>query len=174
VTTDNDALAGTAFVRRSGVRVRWADLETACVGRSREDARARLRVPHLVGLDRGQAVAWAVRKRPGSPWSGLVTIGRAPDTDITLIDDRVSRVHAFIHKVGVAWRVTDPGSLNGTLVDGRRIPSGKTLELPSGAQLWVGGVRFVFLDVDALIERLSAETSAAHRGFPQAGLGAAA
>lgn len=57
------------------------------------------------------------------PQIGRVSIGRAPDATIRLIDPHVSRVHAY-----VSWQphlgthvIEDAGSENGTFVDGVRI-----------------------------------------------------
>ncbi len=50
-----------------------------------------------------------------------VTIGRGKDCDVVLADAVVSNHHARIERAGGGWTITDLGSSNGTLVDGRRI-----------------------------------------------------
>ncbi|MCA9179481.1 MAG: sigma 54-interacting transcriptional regulator [Planctomycetales bacterium] len=46
-----------------------------------------------------------------------VTIGRHPERDLTVDDDRVSRLHARVKYASGRWHVEDCGSLNGTQVN---------------------------------------------------------
>jgi hypothetical protein len=48
-------------------------------------------------------------------------VGRDPQADIRLADDRVSRRHMEVYPVGDEWFVRDLSSLNGTYVEGDRI-----------------------------------------------------
>jgi diguanylate cyclase (GGDEF)-like protein len=52
---------------------------------------------------------------------GTTTIGRSPTTDISLCDDRISRVHCAIEWTGEAITIEDKASTNGTFVDSRRV-----------------------------------------------------
>lgn len=54
---------------------------------------------------------------------GIMTIGRSPGTDISINDDRISRVHCIIEWLGDTITVEDKGSTNGTFVDSCRIQS---------------------------------------------------
>ncbi|NTV64073.1 MAG: FHA domain-containing protein, partial [Oscillochloris sp.] len=51
-----------------------------------------------------------------------LTLGRAPDNDIILTSRFVSAHHARIEPVGAAHRISDVGSTNGVLYEGRRVP----------------------------------------------------
>jgi pSer/pThr/pTyr-binding forkhead associated (FHA) protein len=73
-----------------------------------------------------------------------LTIGRGEGVDLALDwDDRVSRVHAELERVGDSWAVADDGlSRNGTYVNGKRVRGRQRLE--EGDELRLGGTRMVF------------------------------
>ena len=48
-------------------------------------------------------------------------IGRDPQCDIVITDDRVSWQHAVLQPQGGRWMLVDNGSTNGTYADGRRV-----------------------------------------------------
>jgi pSer/pThr/pTyr-binding forkhead associated (FHA) protein len=73
--------------------------------------------------------------------SNLVTIGRAPDSDIFLDDVTVSRKHAEIKKLDSGYAVFDCGSLNGTYVDGK-IQNESNLK--DGTELHIGKFKMNF------------------------------
>src|SRR5690242_15835616 len=54
---------------------------------------------------------------------GWLTLGRSAEADVTLAwDERVSGVHAELHRAAGQWTVTDDGlSMNGTFVNGARL-----------------------------------------------------
>lgn len=52
---------------------------------------------------------------------GRLTVGRAPECDISLADTKASRRHAEFDASGPLPRVTDLGSRNGILVNGRKV-----------------------------------------------------
>jgi pSer/pThr/pTyr-binding forkhead associated (FHA) protein len=52
---------------------------------------------------------------------GITTIGRSPRNDISVNDDRVSRVHCAIEWMGDTITIEDKGSTNGTFVDSCRV-----------------------------------------------------
>ncbi|MGH2909975.1 MAG: FHA domain-containing protein [Solirubrobacteraceae bacterium] len=57
-------------------------------------------------------------------WSGAtehLLVGRAPESDIVLDDDTVSRRHAELLWRGATWVIHDIGSKNGTVLNGRPI-----------------------------------------------------
>lgn len=49
------------------------------------------------------------------------TIGRDPTCEIVLDKDAVSRRHAVLERDGSAWRISDLGSRNGTLLNDRPV-----------------------------------------------------
>jgi diguanylate cyclase (GGDEF)-like protein len=78
---------------------------------------------------------------------GVAVIGRAPNAELRLEDDGISRTHARIRaETGRAW-VEDMGSRNGTFLNGTKLTS--TMELRDGDKIQVGRgtvIRFGFQD----------------------------
>jgi len=58
---------------------------------------------------------------------GLTTIGRSPEADISIEDERISRIHCVIERTGHMITIEDKRSTNGTYVDARRISRAKLL-----------------------------------------------
>ena len=52
---------------------------------------------------------------------GITTIGRSPSNDISVNDDRISRVHCSIEWMDDTITIEDKGSTNGTFVDSCRV-----------------------------------------------------
>lgn len=72
----------------------------------------------------------------------VVTIGRHPNNDISLLLESVSRFHAKLELIGTRWVVTDLNSSNGTFVNGERIAAPRPLS--EGDVLTLGRADFVF------------------------------
>ncbi len=71
-----------------------------------------------------------------------LTIGRAEDNDLKLLDPQVSRHHAHISRDGQRFVLTDLGSANGTFVDGERLSCPHYLR--HGERVRIGDVELVF------------------------------
>jgi pSer/pThr/pTyr-binding forkhead associated (FHA) protein len=74
-------------------------------------------------------------------------LGRNPTTDITLLDESISREHAIISYDADAGTHTieDLQSTNSTKVNGKRI---RSVELNHGDEIQIGHTRFRFLNRD--------------------------
>lgn len=98
----------------------------------------------------------AVEKRPGSnPFALMITLGRAPNNDLVLNHAALSKFHAYLRRSGESWVVDDPGSTNGTCVDGVPVESGRGVPARSGARITLGGeVELELLAPDDLWARL--------------------
>jgi len=71
-------------------------------------------------------------------------IGRNPTTDITLLDEGISREHSIIlfdRQLGT-FTIEDLQSTNGTKVNGKRI---RSAGLAHGDEIQIGHTRFYFL-----------------------------
>jgi sigma-B regulation protein RsbU (phosphoserine phosphatase) len=66
----------------------------------------------------------------------VVVIGRSAEADVTLDDNRSSRLHAEIRKLGEAFHLRDLDSRNGTYVNGERVKGSRVLQ--PGDQITIG------------------------------------
>lgn len=64
-------------------------------------------------------------------------IGRAPDCDLVVNTDVISRKHLRVEHIDGEIYLTDLGSTNGTFLNGRRIPPKKRVDYKTGDQLTV-------------------------------------
>lgn len=80
------------------------------------------------------------------PDGGRATVGRHVECDISLPWDReISRVHAFVERVGAKWTFIDDGlSRNGSFIDGARVTSRHRLE--DGDRLCLGATVLIYHD----------------------------
>jgi pSer/pThr/pTyr-binding forkhead associated (FHA) protein len=94
-----------------------------------------------------------VVKASGSPWRNRVSLGRARNNDIVLVDTSISKLHGHIAvaKDGT-MTFTDAGSRNGTQVNGTKIASGETATVASGDKLTFGAVETLLLDAGAFYD----------------------
>ena len=74
-------------------------------------------------------------------------IGRNPTTDITLLDEGISREHAIVlyDEESDSYSVEDLQSTNGTQVNGKRV---RSVTLAHGDRLRIGRTLFEFLRDD--------------------------
>jgi hypothetical protein len=113
------------------------------VGEVQVDARFRDITPRSVQQaapkppSRGCLVDSSGRRFPLDPARGVARLGRAPDNDVVLEGDTVSRYHAEVRWHGSRWLVYDLASTNGTAVDGALV-RGEPLPLAPGASLRLG------------------------------------
>jgi pSer/pThr/pTyr-binding forkhead associated (FHA) protein len=73
--------------------------------------------------------------------ASVTVIGRGAEADLRLADTGVSRAHAEVLLDGPEVRLTDLGSTNGTLVNGRRISAAVLVD---GDRIEVGATPLVF------------------------------
>ena len=76
----------------------------------------------------------------------VLSVGRAPESEIFLDDVTVSRRHAELRRGAEGWSIRDSGSLNGTYVNRKRVDDQR---LHGGDEVQIGKFRFVFLVSDA-------------------------
>jgi tetratricopeptide (TPR) repeat protein len=123
-----EAAFGRAAAARRSVPT-WVREVQATLRRS-GDAR-----PHVVWTDGGR-----VHRRPVEP--GWTRIGKSQSAHLQLVDNTVSRRHALLYRDDARARVLDDRSLNGVLVNGRRV---ELAELNDLDEVMVGRFVLYFL-----------------------------
>jgi adenylate cyclase len=77
------------------------------------------------------------------PIGAKCALGRAPNNDVVVENDKVSRLHALIHRQDdTEFWVVDLGSRNGTYINGRRIAL--ATRLTDGDRLMLGEAEYEF------------------------------
>jgi pSer/pThr/pTyr-binding forkhead associated (FHA) protein len=89
---------------------------------------------------------------------GMNTLGRDSTHRIRLSDPRVSRNHCKIRKVGQSLFITDLGTRNGTLVNGKSV---RSVELKVGDRIEAGNTVLRVVDEEYQVTRRSEEPSPA-------------
>jgi len=84
----------------------------------------------------------------------LFRIGKAPESDLVLVDETVSRVHCEIARERKGYLLRDLGSTNGTLLDGAEI---REVWLKPGAVITVGKIELKVRPFAERIEILPSE-----------------
>lgn len=110
-------------------------------------------LPNVPATRKNVAVAAIRRRAPGAS-DGGVTVGRAVESDVSIRDASVSKLHAHFDHEGGALRVTDLGSHNGTKVDGVVVPANAPFAVKAGATIVFGSVAARVLDAKSAYELL--------------------
>jgi pSer/pThr/pTyr-binding forkhead associated (FHA) protein len=74
----------------------------------------------------------------------FVVIGRAPECDVFISDQRISRRHALLQLVDDQHLLRDLGSSNGTFLNGLRVDEGHCFALREGDVIEVGAAKLVY------------------------------
>jgi len=94
-------------------------------------------------------VMFGPRRGITRPVDRRLLVGRGPDADLQLIDEKVSRDHCIFERAGEAVVLRDLGSRNGTWVNGERLSEPHTLV--SGDHIGIGETVVAFApDFEAL------------------------
>src|SRR5687768_7097764 len=100
------------------------------------------------------------------PVGGPTAIGRAPECDISVQGDEISRRHALVKPTPDGLSVEDLGSSNGTYVNGKRV---QQAFLAAGDELKLDTVRFI---VVAPGQEMTQQTARLAKPEAAAGIGA--
>ncbi len=116
------------------------ELESTIPQNTQEELEATFdRQPYLIvvfGHDRGKSFALGAK----------TTIGRSPDADITVNDDRLSRYHCIVECQPSGITVTDNDSTNGTFIQLKRIKGTHKVPLNTNIHFGRSVVKIVYKD----------------------------
>lgn len=85
-------------------------------------------------------------KRPGNPFPDMVSVGRAPNTDLVISVSSVSKLHGYFLCQDGAWQLSDYSSTNGIFVNGERLALRVAQKLSDGDLIKFGlDMSFQFL-----------------------------
>jgi len=100
-----------------------------------------------------QAIALEPVVRDGTE----ITLGRSASCDLVIEEGTVSQVHLVFRQASEGWTVEDPGSTNGSWLDGVRLEKAVPQKLGEGARLQAAQVLFTFASSSGVWRRLEAE-----------------
>jgi NADPH-dependent 2,4-dienoyl-CoA reductase/sulfur reductase-like enzyme/pSer/pThr/pTyr-binding forkhead associated (FHA) protein/Fe-S-cluster-containing hydrogenase component 2/CRP-like cAMP-binding protein len=81
------------------------------------------------------------------------TVGRDDSATVTINDSLLSRQHVKIEAVGSRIEITDLQSLNGTVIDGRKLSSNEAVSLTRKSRIHIGQNLFQLSDKPEIVER---------------------
>jgi pSer/pThr/pTyr-binding forkhead associated (FHA) protein len=141
---DKKPLGGGESIRIGGFTILFHAQNTAVAGVDDETVRGQPVV--AMPADLPEATLWFEVGGPAGgsvPLTRVVTVfGRGEECDVVLDDQRCSRRHMEISRVGEAFVLRDLGSTNGVLVNGERVTG--EVDLIAGDVVQVGGTRMRF------------------------------
>jgi eukaryotic-like serine/threonine-protein kinase len=108
---------------------------------------------HLLIKSEEQQTTVAALTRP------VILLGRGAENDIVLPADGVSRRHARLQATAGGWQVVDLGGINGTGLNGQRLPGNQPTPLLPGNQLRIGPYDLILQGPDDSDERDEAEAA---------------
>lgn len=99
---------------------------------------------------------FVARLAPKAPGVRTISLGRTTNNDVVLVDNTISKVHAFLHRdwQGTGTAISDAQSHNGTFVEGARVATrgdGSPTPLTSGQSVRLGSVALTFLVLDDVL-----------------------
>lgn len=90
------------------------------------------------------------------PMQTSISVGRAPDADISLNDGTLSGHHLTLARLSDGrWTIEDLGSTNGTTVEGLTLKVGDRMPLRNGSVIKAGQVTLSFQTAEGMWKRLS-------------------
>jgi len=111
----------------------------------------------LANLDASplELLVFPVRKAPDNPFPERISLGRAPNCDVSVRDGSISKLHGhFCDVTPSAAAFVDAKSANGTRVEGRTLEPGERCLLSAGAYVSFGRVRLQLVDAAQLYDQL--------------------
>lgn len=106
-----------------------------------------------------------VTKSPGNPWPERISVGRARNNDIVILDNSVSKLHGHFVEAGAGeLALVDAGSRNGTKVGSERLKPSEPRVVTSGDVLTFGAASLTFLSSGAMYDLVESYVTASDSG----------
>ncbi len=110
---------------------------------------------HMQGPAEDDQEVFFVEKRQGAPFPERIGVGRAPNVDIVVRRDGISKYHAyFVCDSGRDYQLADAGSKNGTFLGHQRLSDRSPEPVSDGNLVRFGTESFIFLLPRSLVELL--------------------
>jgi hypothetical protein len=118
-------------------------------------ARPSLDAMAVPDLPSDELLVFPVRKAPGNPFPERISMGRAPNCDISIRDGSISKLHGHFRDVSADSAVfVDGKSANGTRIDGTLIEAGTPCAVTCQSRITFGRVRLDVLTAGQLYDIL--------------------
>ncbi len=96
-----------------------------------------------------------LRKSNRNAYSSRITVGRARNNDVIIRSPKISKLHAsFLPDSNLNYKIQDMSSLNGTVLNGKRIKAKKRVSLSSGDIISFWRYVFEFVSHDEFVSRI--------------------
>ena len=108
------------------------------------------------GPDMRDFAVLPVRKRDSNAFHDRISVGRAPNCDIVVRLQFISKLHAhFTVRADGGYQITDAGSANGTAVNNRLLRTGEALPVALNDVVRFGSAEFRLTDAAKLYDVLT-------------------
>lgn len=97
---------------------------------------------------------WFITKKRENRQEMRIVVGRTSETDIAIPELSISTEHCAFAASPFGLSITDLGSTNGTIVDGRMLRKGESAALKSGSKVILGRFEFEYLRHKDFVSRL--------------------
>ena len=101
---------------------------------------------------------WRIEKRPhdNNRW---ITLGQDNDNDLVIAEYSLSSRHCAFAWENEKFALADLDSLNGTYVQGNKLPVRQPMLIHDGQKLTMGRLQMVFLSPDGFVRRVMAKSN---------------
>jgi hypothetical protein len=106
------------------------------------------------GTSMKRVAIWALQKSGVNPHADRISVGRAPNCDIVIEDETVSKLHAHVRRTPTGCELVDVGSSNGTTLRTQKLAVGKAAPLSPGDPVQFGSVAVQYFAADKLYDLL--------------------
>lgn len=100
-------------------------------------------------------LTFPITKSASNPWKDRISVGRARNNDVVVLDNSVSKLHAHFSAHGQFFSITDAGSRNGTKVNDKTLTGGDPVALRLNDKVVFGSIETLFVDALWLFDFLT-------------------